>query len=351
MKVDYLIIGQGLSGTFLSWHLLNAGCSVMVIDKPNTFSASKVASGVINPITGRRLVRTWEIETLMPFAVEAYHQFGKDLNKPLIRQCNILDFHPSPQMKIAFSDRLAIEIEYLRLPKNENEWQLYFNYHFGFGEIDPCWLVDINSLLTGWRRVLQIKKSLIEENFLWDECKIKPDEVIYQDVIAKKIFFCEGVNGFDNPFFKRLPYTRMKGEALIVDIPDLPFDNIFKQGLNIVPWTSDLFWIGSSYEWEFANNLPTESFRKRTEESLRNWLKLPFKVVDHLASERPANIERRPFVGIHPTMPSIGILNGLGTKGCTLAPFFASQLTGFLLTGNTIQPLADVRRFTKILSC
>ena len=327
-----------------------SGCSVMVIDKPNPFSASKVASGVINPITGRRMVRTWEIETLMPFAVEAYTQFGKLFNETLIRQCNILDFHPTPQTKIAFTERLALEKEYLHLPVNEHEWDAYFNYHFGFGEIIPCWLVDINTLLIGWRKMLKSKESLLEECFLWDACTINPNEVSYQNIIAKKIIFCDGVVGFENRFFKKLPYTRMKGEVLLANIPDLPRTHIFKQSLNIVPWMNDLFWVGSSYEWEFADTLPSNSFRKKTETALRNWLKLPFNIVDHFASERPTNIERRPFVGLHPTMPTVGLLNGLGTKGCTLAPFFASQLTDNLLNDNPIQPLADVRRFTKILS-
>ena len=350
MQVDYIIIGQGLSGTFLSWNLLKAGRSVLVIDESNPFTASKVASGVINPITGRRMVRTWEIETLMPFAVEAYTQFGKELDEMLVRQCNILDFHPTPQMKIAFTERLPVEKEYLHLPENENEWHTYFNYHFGFGEIDPCWLIDINSLLNGWRKELQNKNALLEETFHWDDCVIAPELVSYKDITAKKIFFCDGVAGFDNPYFKMLPYARNKGEALIVDIPDLPRNNIFKQGINIVPWTDGLFWIGSSYEWEFADTLPSESFRKKTEDQLNYWLKFPYKTVDHLASERPANMERRPFAGLHPIMPSVGILNGFGTKGCTLAPFFATQLADFLVSEKPIQPIVDVKRFTKILS-
>ncbi len=350
MKIDYLIIGQGLAGTFLSRSLLKAGCSVMVIDESKPFTASKVASGVINPITGRRMVRTWDIETMMPFAVEAYTAFGKEIGEALIRQCNILDFHPTPQMKIAFAERLPVEKEYLHLPENENEWLPYFNYHFGFGEIDPCWLIDINTLLSGWRKELQNKKLLLEENFCLDDCRITTDEIVYQNITAKKIFFCDGVTGFDNPYFKLLPYARNKGEALIIDVPGLPRDHIFKQGINIVPWKDGLFWIGSSYEWEFADALPSESFRKKTEAQLNYWLKLSYEVVDHFASERPANMERRPFTGLHPAMPSVGILNGFGTKGCTLAPFFSAQLTDLLVNEKPIQPLADVRRFSKILS-
>ncbi len=350
MKFDYLIIGQGLAGTFLSWYLVNAGKTVLVIDESQPHTASKIASGVINPVTGRRIVRTWEIEKLMPFAVEAYTRFGTEINASLIRQCNILDFHPTPQMKIAFHERVPFEKEYLRLPKDENKWRDYFEYHFGFGEIDPCWLVDINTLLNNWRRILSESRSLLEEKFQWEHFNAAQETVTYREHMAEKVFFCDGVAGFDNPYFKLLPYARNKGEALVVQIPGLPRDHIFKQGLNIVPWKEDMFWIGSSYEWEFADTNPSENFRKKTEQHLQHWLKLPFKVLDHFASERPANMERRPFAGLHPVMPSVGILNGMGTKGCTLAPYFASQICAFLVDGTDIEPLADVRRFLRILS-
>jgi glycine/D-amino acid oxidase-like deaminating enzyme len=112
----------------------------------------------------------------------------------------------------------------------------------------------------------------------------------------------------------------------------------------------DLYWLGSNYLWEFQDDQPTEQFREQTELLLKTWIKVPFKIVDHKASVRPANIERRPFVGFHPTLKNIGILNGMGTKGCSLAPFFAKQLVEYTINGETILPEADVNRFRKILT-
>jgi glycine/D-amino acid oxidase-like deaminating enzyme len=350
MHYDYLIIGEGLAGTFLSWNLSKAGKKILVIDAPDPFTASKVASGVINPVTGRRMVRTWQIETLMPFAVDAYSKLGEELEAKLIRQCNIIDFHPTPQMKLAFQERLPEESEYLHAAENEHQWREQFNYDFGFGETSPCWLIDLNAMMEGWRKKLLTTGSLLEEKFLLADCRITPDAVHYKDISANKLFFCDGVAGFDNPYFHLLPYARNKGQALIVEIPGLPRDHIFKQGINIVPWKADLFWVGSSYEWDFTDTHPSPEFREKIEKQLKHWLKLPYRIVDHLASERPANMERRPFVGLHPQMPSIGILNGMGTKGCTLAPYFADQLAGFLQNGTAIEPLADVQRFSRILS-
>ena len=106
-----------------------------------------------------------------------------------------------------------------------------------------------------------------------------------------------------------------KGELLLVEIPDLPTTNIYKKGMMLTPLsTPGLWWIGSNYAWEFDNPDATPAFKEKTEALLKEWLKVPFKIVDHLAGIRPATLERRPFVGLHPLYPNIGILNGMGTK-------------------------------------
>ncbi len=123
-----------------------------------------------------------------------------------------------------------------------------------------------------------------------------------------------------NPFFEKLPFALNKGEGLLVEINDIPRQTVYKKGMSLVPWKEHIFWVGSSYQWEFADDQPSESFRSATENWLKNFLKVPFKIVDHFSAFRPATLERRPFAGFHPKYPRIGILNGLGTKGCSLAP-------------------------------
>jgi len=349
MHIDYLIIGQGISGTFLSYYLIKAGKKIIVIDKSNPYTASKVASGVINPVTGRRIVRTWRIEELLPFARDAYAKLEKEFEKDLVKQCSILDFHPSLQMKEAFENRLTEEQEYLH-KSSVSDWKDLFNFHFNVGEINPCLLVNINLLIEIFREKLQAENNLIDEEFNWGNCLVNNDHVIYKNITAKKIICCEGIAGVDNPFFRNLPYAPNKGEAVIVKIPDLPPDCIYKQGISIVPWKNNLFWVGSSYQWNYADTQPSFAFKEKVTSQLKYWLKMPFEIVDHIAAVRPANMERRPFVGLHPTFSTVGILNGMGTKGCSLAPFFAKQLTDHLTEGRPIYPDADVNRFEKILA-
>lgn len=340
-----IIVGQGICGTMLSYFLSKENIPFLVYDVENNFTASKVASGIINPVTGRRIVKTWMIDDLMPFAVNIYKQLEKELNVEIIRQTNILDFHTTPQMQMAFDERLQTDAQYLKKVDQPEYWQTYFNYPFGIGETNPCWLIDIQTMLLNWRNYLKQNHQLREE-FFSDEHL----QYFSNNHSQSLIVFCDGFAGFNNLYFKNLPYTQMKGEVLIASIPELPRKNIYKHGINLVPWKEDLWWVGSSYEWQFATIEPTITFRQKTETQLSQFLKLPYKIVDHWAAVRPANIERRPFVGLHPIHKNIGILNGMGTKGCSLAPYFAHELTEHLVNKKPINPSADVQRFFKILS-
>src|SRR6476620_4633725 len=103
--MDYIIIGQGICGTFLSWNLLKAGKKVIVIDEPQLCSSTRVASGIINPVTGRRVVATWMIEKLLPFAWNAYTAIGNDIGETIIEQINTIAFSPSRQMVETYEKR------------------------------------------------------------------------------------------------------------------------------------------------------------------------------------------------------------------------------------------------------
>ncbi len=348
MQVEYILVGQGLCGSFMSHYLQKANKTFVVIDNNKNITSSKIASGIINPITGRRFVKTWMIDELLPFCLNAYNNCG--INKQIITQCDSIDFHTTPQMKIAFEERLLEEHQYLSVIENDTILKQYFNYSFGAGKISPCYLLDINTFLKSVKEKLISTNSFYENEFNVNDLILKDTEIKYHHLTAAKIIFCDGSNGFNNPWFKILPYSPNKGEVLLVEIPDLPRTNIYKSGFSIVPWQNGLFWIGSSYEWNFINNLPTELFRKKVEFFVEQFLKLPYKIVDHFAAVRPANIERRPFVGLHPLHSQVGIFNGMGTKGCSLAPYFANEFVNHLTNNIELNPLVDVKRFAKILA-
>ena len=350
MQVEYLIIGQGISGTWLSYYLQKANKSFLVIDNNQLNAASRIAAGIINPVTGRRIVKTWMIDELLSFLIPAYQELGNELGINAIEQKSLIDFHPTPQMKLAFDERSKENAEFLFQPNDQQQYINTFNYDFGFGEVDPCYVVNLKEIMPGWRKKLIAIGQLLEEDFEIDELQQTEKEINYKNIKGEKIIFCDGINAAQNPFFKTLPFALNKGEAILIESAGIPSTHIFKKGMMFTSIEKDIYWIGSNYLWEFSDDQPTEQFRKQSELLLKNWLKVPFKIVDHLASIRPANIERRPFVGFHPVNKNLGILNGMGTKGCSLAPFFAKQLTEHLISEKEIIPEADIKRFSRILS-
>lgn len=350
MHFDCIIVGQGISGTWLSYFFRKAGLQVLVIDDAQKNAASRMAAGIINPVTGRRIVKTWMIDELLPLVWESYHTLGEELDIVAIEQKNIIDFFPTPQMKLAFAERFENDKTYLAMPADENKFLPQFRYDFGYGEIAPCYLVNLYGILNAWRKHLSSNNVLLEEKYEAKYVTLNQQSVRYKEHSADKIIFCDGVASASSSFFQNLPFAPNKGEVIWIEAPDLPATHIFKKGMNIVPWSDGIFWVGSSYEWQFEHDQPTETFRQKTTSLLDHWLKVPYKIIRHEASVRPATIERRPFIGFHPLQPAVGIFNGMGTKGCSLAPFFAMQMAEHLKTGSAIHPEGDIRRFTRILS-
>src|SRR5260221_945188 len=351
MQVEFIIVGQGISGTFLSYYLNKAKKSFIVIDNNEPSIASRIAAGIINPVTGRRMVTVWMADEILPFAWKAYREIGHDLGIVAVSHKNIIDFFPNPQMRQVFLERIEEGYNYVHSFPEQNHFNPLFNHDFGCGEIRPVYIAHLETLLPAWGQQLKEQQALVEEDFDINQLKIENNKVRYKDIEASMIIFCDGIESAVNPFFKQLPFAPNKGEALIIEVPGLPDNYIYKKGMLLAPLPEmGLFWVGSNYQWEFDNADLTNDFREKTEELLKSWLKIPFKTINHYAAIRPATLERRPFVGIHPHHPNIGILNGMGTKGCSLAPFFAKQLTDYLLYNNAIEPDADVKRFSKILA-
>jgi glycine/D-amino acid oxidase-like deaminating enzyme len=350
MQADVLIIGQGICGTMLSWYLRKEGKTFMVIDNGDHSTSSKIAAGVINPVTGRRYVTTWMIADLMVFAKDVYERMGEYLDSNFIFEKSIIDFFPSQQMGNAFIDRIATDDSYLHSYPDQNYFNPFFNYEFGCGEISPAYTVNMGLLLASWRKELIESNSFTETEFDHTQLELKNGRVTYGDIEAEKIIFCDGIKSMGYPWFELLPFAPNKGEVLVIEAEGLSNAHIFKKGMVIAPLpVENTYWVGSNYQWEFSDDQPSENFYKQTTSLLGNWLKVPYKVLFHKAAIRPATLERRPFVGFHPHFPQIGILNGMGTKGASLAPWFAYQLSQHIVYNYPISDEASIHRFSRIL--
>lgn len=92
-----------------------------------------------------------------------------------------------------------------------------------------------------------------------------------------------------------------------------------------MPLGNELFRVGSTYEWQQLDNVPTDAGRDEITSKLATFLRLPFEVVGHQAAVRPIHRNQYPVVGWHPVQRQLGYFNGLGSKGTLHAPYFARR--------------------------
>lgn len=323
MDTDFLIIGQGITGTLLSYQLLQLGNRVMVLDEGMPHTASRVAAAVINPRSGRQWKPAPDAPIFIPAALEMYRSLEQLLQLPLLRQTPICIMDAAlPGMD---TEGLQ-QTEFFSVPQS--------------GLIDDSWLVDAAALLQGWRRYLEGKGMFRKERYIATALDMSGGAVQYDTIKARAIVFCEGAAARYNPLWRDLPFTKNRGEALLLSIAGLPADVIYHHELRLVPREKELFWYGSNYRWQFDDLLPDEQWRTDALKALEQWLNLPFRVEDHIVAERPTTAGQVPLLGRHPHFPAAAIFNGLGTRGFSSGPYWARELAQHLAT-----PPYDIKHY------
>jgi glycine/D-amino acid oxidase-like deaminating enzyme len=331
----------------LSWFLLKAGQKVLVIDKFNPSSASNISAGITNPITGRRFVKTWLADELIATARETYGECEQLFNDSFFCPLTICKIFDSVKAQNDWSVRSAMpgylpylandSIVYLDKEKVKND--------FGGFEITGATRLDTAKFLSHYRNYLIGKNALLDEAFEFDQLQVETGSVSYKGNTAKAIIFCDGANAINNPYFKFFPFQLAKGECLIIEIEDFYTDKVFNNEVLILPLGGKQYYIGATHEWYFDDDQPSPKGKNELLGNLSVLLNAPFKIVDQRAAIRPTVKDRRPFIGFHPQYANVGIFNGMGTKGISLAPYFAKHFTQNILFKNPLMKEVDIKRF------
>ena len=93
--MNILIIGQGIAGSCLAWELKRRGSEFTVADRPVAETASRVAAGLVNPLTGRAFRPGWRQEECLAAAEAFYPETERELGgswwqkTPIFREVEI----------------------------------------------------------------------------------------------------------------------------------------------------------------------------------------------------------------------------------------------------------------------
>lgn len=348
-KVDTLIIGQGLAGSLLALRLLQRGQRVLVVDNEHASSSSMVAAGLINPVTGKRLVKSVGVDTCLPVVRDCYGELERLLGVPLLMEKPMLRLLHSQEererwqqrlQQPGYADYLGGLIEPAQLPSPVHA-------SHGAGVQRQTAYLRTAPMLQGMRRWLQRQKAYLSVQFDYDDLRLDEGVVQWGEVMAAQVIFCEGYKVMTNPWFKWLPLQPAKGEFLTVHC-DRPLpDVIINSGRWLMPRGIGLYRVGASYDHQQLDECPTAEARRMLLETLPTFLSGPpqFQVVAQQAGVRPTTSDRGPLLGRHPEHPQLVVFNGFGSKGSLLIPWHAQRLVAHLIDDEALPTAADIARF------
>lgn len=329
MLVDSIIVGQGVAGTVLAFEHHRQGRTFHIVDAGFERGSSFAAAGLMNPVTGRRIVKTWMFDALWPAALDTYHAFEREFDVRVLQKLTLTRCFRTAGEENDFLAKAGDEHFKNLITAGDwpDRWHDLFKKPFACGLTNEVYQLELPVLLQVWRQHLRALGAISEEVFDFSQLDIGDGGVRYKGVEAARLYFCEGYRVHENPFFSFLPMRPNRGEALLIPSDNRLGDAVVKQGeVALVPLQNGSIWVGTFNQQNTTDATPTEVGYHHIAEGLRDVMMHPPDITGHVAGIRPAIKDRRPVAGAHPQHPNLFVLNGLGTKGVSLAPFLAKKL-------------------------
>lgn len=347
-KFDYIVVGQGLAGSAVAFQLLKRNKKILVFDEPQQNNSSRIAAGLFNPITGKKLIRTWMADQLFPYLQEFYREVEE------VTQAKF--FFPMP----LYRPFLSVEEQNDWMSKSASpEFEPYIekiflapafrsvNDPFGGILLKQSGYLDTRTYIESVRRLIGQRALFKEECFDDKKVSFEDNSVQYGPFHSGKIIFCQGTHL--STWFSWLPIRPLKGETISVTM-DVDAKVIFNRGVYAVPFNivANEWRVGGTYGFHDHSATCTSAARIELEDKLRELMQITFSWKTQAWGVRPTTPDRRPMLGRHPDYDQVSILNGLGTKGVSLSPYFSEVLIRSIENGFAIDKAVDIERYKSL---
>jgi len=320
-----LIVGQGLAGTTLAWRLQQANQSLVIVDRNDGPTASRVSAGLVTPWTGRRMTQSLDYQEDWDEATSFYRNIEAQLGQMLFSEQSMVRVFVNRSEEAVFEQRqeqaAAGQLE---------SWS--GRVQQGGPEITGCRMQPAGRLDV--KKYLQASIDWFSEHGQWHQVdldlpgglEVFPDRVVVPqlELSADRVIFCQGA--VNNPWFEGVPNNASRGDIINVQIDNYQMSDVVHHSVWLAPEADGSLTAGSTYDWKFLENKPVASGRREILKAMNRFIEGPVRVRQHVAAIRPTMKDYRPVVGRHAKQDRLWIMNGLGSRGTLTAPRLARLL-------------------------
>jgi hypothetical protein len=345
---EFIIVGNGLAANILALRLEEYRLSYTIIGDESLSNCSRIAAGLWNPIVFKRMTNSWKAEELISELKTFYPDVEKKLSSKFYHERMIIKPFFSEEEKNFWIKKTKSELKLFIDQKIYSPSDRHKNLVIPdtYGVVNNCGNIDVEKFLNSCEKFHMQSDSIVNELFDHSQLNIESDHVIYKEIKAKGIIFCEGNLVKNNPLFNWLPMNLVKGEILDIEAKEIGLENeILNHNAFIFRSNSDSFKVGSTYDWNELNEAPTEKGMNELKEKLKGLISSPYHIIKHQAGIRPSTLDRRPIIGPHPQYKNVFVFNGLGTKGVMLAPYLSKNFVYFYLNKSTLNTDVNIKRY------
>lgn len=357
-----VVVGRGLAGAMVAWKFHERGCRVewWGSDSP---CASKVAAGMFNPVSFRRVVEVWNAREHLAEMRTTMLGLESDLGLKgkLLHDVPVVKLFANGDYRDTWDARWAEEHGVCKWAHSgEDLAQTNFSSlegPAGVGRVHASGWVNVPLLLDALEAKFKALSAWIDRK--WSVADGVPEG-------AQAVVDCRGVGAADELREVGIHINPNHGDVLTLSTPLSGEGSLDTSGhtVNKGKWllptktqSGRQHWrLGATYSWHRMTDAPDVG----AEQELRLHMSKAFdssgaaammgaNLEAHQAGLRPASPDRRPTVGPWPKQgPGVLMLNGLGTRGVLIAPSMAKHLVSWWLDGVELPKEVLAERFKSV---
>ena len=355
----FIIVGAGLAGTLMAWELEKRGVNYEVWDAPKNSSkssrtqthsspsntsnqASRVAAGMFNPVSFKRIVEVWNAREHMDVMRETYLKIESFLKIPgkILHKSPIMRVFPNSQYRMLWEKRLKDEhtvSQFIRPVSDEVPDDIVAPH--GFGVVPEAGWVDLPLLLDSFRSFLESKGKFREKTY---------NSTFDDNNKSSNFIDCRGVGAIEDLVKHNLKIQSDHGEVLTLK-SNIKTKNMCVNRVKwLLPRGNHTYKLGATYKWDVVKSQPTEEGRDELLTGIKPIISSEvfdhFEITNQETGLRPASKDRRPYAG--KMNENTYILNGFGTRGVLIGPATAAHLVRFIFEDKELPKEINIARYS-----